>query len=286
MNLQRLRFTVVALLLLLLVFAASSLHAESFGDWSFIVSPHPSLSSFCGTASSTLYWRVDYDLPGPVANPGPTHGTFQYFSVELNGNVIYTNNVAQPFTGTGTVGGVWFLGAQSLPYDLVLTWIYAYNGVNYYQSVISYTCAPGNIITNLTFTNTRLKGNAVAKELLPPVETPPDDRLNWKRGDLYAVIYRRADSNGNPSLQIYDVDAESHGHLLCVFTQADLSSEPPDQNTLIRACSPIVHLYQLSSGEAQVNIGPDAEGKSYILVFDAETFEVANVYNLNVSGVP
>jgi hypothetical protein len=286
MNLQRLRSIAVAMLLFMLIIATSSLYAETFIDWSFVVSPHPSLTSFCGTGGSTFYWRVDYDLPGPVANPGPTNGTFQYFNVELNGNVIYTNNVAQPFTGVGAVGGIWNVGPIALPYDLVLTWIYAYNGVSYYKAVISYTCVAPGTITNLTFTNLRLVGGSKTEEVIVPVETPPDDRLNWKRGDLHAVIYRRPDANGDPSLQIYTVDAESKGQLLCVFTLADLSDESPAEHRLIRECSSIVHLYQLSSGEAQVNIGPDAEGKNYVLVFDADTFEVANVYTLNVSGQP
>jgi hypothetical protein len=100
---------------------------------------------------------------------------------------------------------------------------------------------------------------------------PPDNRLNWQRGDLLAVVYPAADDEGNPALHVYGVDANSQGEFLFAITQANLSpyqENPPVENTEIKVAGS-TSLYMLTTGEFQLNIGPDAEGKVIVLIFDA-----------------
>lgn len=42
----------------------------------------------------------------------------------------------------------------------------------------------------------------------PSIVYPPDDRINWQFGDLYAVLYRNFDSEGNPYTDVYCWDGE------------------------------------------------------------------------------
>lgn len=95
-----------------------------------------------------------------------------------------------------------------------------------------------------------------------------DGRLNPLNGDNLAVAYEGSDGNGGTSLDLYCVRADSTGMLGLQITQDDLPTTTPDENTLIaqsEICN--VSFYVLSSGEYQVNIGPDAEGKVWELIF-------------------
>jgi hypothetical protein len=120
--------------------------------------------------------------------------------------------------------------------------------------------------------------------LTPPV-TPPgqpvtpgasipliasDDRINPGQGDTYAVVYVRRDGAGRPAIHIYCVNRESRGYLGLVVTEADLEGIDltPEQNTLISEsdfCN--VAFYVLTSGEYQINIGPNPSGDVRILIF-------------------
>jgi hypothetical protein len=113
---------------------------------------------------------------------------------------------------------------------------------------------------------------------------PPDDRLNWRYGDLMDVVYLRRDSQDNPALHVYTVNANSVGVIVCTVTHEDATpfvDNPPAQNTFIRACDAHSSIYYLTSDELQMNIGPDAEGKVYVLVFDSTTLQPVHRYAFN-----
>ncbi len=87
------------------------------------------------------------------------------------------------------------------------------------------------------------------------------------RGDLVARIYP-AFSGGAPALHIYCLGEGTY--LGLVVSSADLADYPerPASNTLVarsRVCP--VAFYILTTGEYQVNIGPDREGKTYVTIF-------------------
>jgi hypothetical protein len=106
----------------------------------------------------------------------------------------------------------------------------------------------------------------------PTQEKAPDDRLNWKHGDDYAVLYARNDAQGNPILHIYCIDEKGNGSLGYILTQEMFDRAPakPSSNTKVGetdACRVPVKFYVLTTGEYQINIGPNAEGKVEVIVF-------------------
>jgi hypothetical protein len=96
----------------------------------------------------------------------------------------------------------------------------------------------------------------------------PDNRVNWQHGDLLAVIYPSNDEQGNPALDVYSVTQPSQGAFLCRIVQSDLTVPLPAENKLIKQCGEVVNIYQLTTGEIQFNIGPDAEGKTDVFILD------------------
>jgi hypothetical protein len=106
-------------------------------------------------------------------------------------------------------------------------------------------------------------------------EMARDSRLNFKMGDLTAVVYRNRDNQGAAALVIYGVNAQSRGYFLCSVTNEDLvkfDGKNPTQNTLIKACGENVKVYVLTSGEIQVNI--TVQNKIFVTVFDSLAADV------------
>lgn len=89
--------------------------------------------------------------------------------------------------------------------------------------------------------------------------TPPDDRLNWHYGDAtIAILYP-----GDNAVDVYDYATESY--IFNFITADDIPDEPPAENTIIRQEGHIMASI-LTTGEIQFNLGPDAEGKSYVFI--------------------
>jgi hypothetical protein len=241
------RLCLLVFLVGLLFAGVSASQADTYEDWSFYVSPRsPSICNADG--SFTFRWLVTYDLP--------YSGVFQVFTAHRNGVLVYTNPVAQPFSGVGTVNGIWSGGASATPTHISLTWIYSYQGVNFYHSNITFTCSAG-AFSNVQYLNSSLIPGAL-----------PDDRINYQHGDLYAAAYVRQDVEGNHELHVYCIDSSNRGSIGLVVEWDDLNGAVPTEgNTLIGqtdACSVDVRVYRLTGGEYQLNIGPDFEGKIYI----------------------
>ncbi|MBN1428738.1 MAG: hypothetical protein JXB07_10155, partial [Anaerolineae bacterium] len=101
---------------------------------------------------------------------------------------------------------------------------------------------------------------------------PPDDRINWLHGDSYAILYPRVDDKGKPDLHVYCMDAFGNGALELIVTQEmfDESPKRPAKNTEVARtdkCRIPVKVYVLTTGEYQVNIGPDIGGTTQEIVF-------------------
>ncbi|MBN1427060.1 MAG: hypothetical protein JXB07_01665 [Anaerolineae bacterium] len=100
----------------------------------------------------------------------------------------------------------------------------------------------------------------------------PDDRINWQHGDDHAILYPRQDAAGHPVLHVYCLDEKGNGYLGDILTQDMFSKAPahPLQNTKVgetHVCQVPVEAYVLNTGEYQINIGPDIEGKTHEVIF-------------------
>lgn len=90
-----------------------------------------------------------------------------------------------------------------------------------------------------------------------PVVYPPDSRINWQYGDLYAVLYHALDEKGNPAVHVYCAEGG-------VFNLVMIVSEATIHNEMrARACDVFVYII---GEQIQVNIHFD--GKLYEIVAD------------------
>ncbi|MBK8139196.1 MAG: hypothetical protein IPK52_25820 [Chloroflexi bacterium] len=99
--------------------------------------------------------------------------------------------------------------------------------------------------------------------------TGADGRLNVFHGDLLNVLYAATDTDGGAAIAVYSLDESYVGILEGYFTAADIApfvADPPQQNTFIGQIAES-SLYALTTGEFQINVGPDSEGKIYAMVF-------------------
>lgn len=98
---------------------------------------------------------------------------------------------------------------------------------------------------------------------------PTDNRFNFGFGDTDVVLFPSLDGVG---LSVYGVDENGAGYLVFTITADDLAAfegNPPAENTLIKeSADGKFKLYALTTGEFQLNIGPDEEGKTLVLIFD------------------
>lgn len=113
-----------------------------------------------------------------------------------------------------------------------------------------------------------------------PVDTPPDDRLNWRFGDYAFAIYA-GEEDSDVLLHVYFVDDESNGHWLLSISREEAeyyANNPPATVTqLLRYQS--ISVFALTSGEIQLNMYSPLDGKTYIMVFSS-TGEITNSYVL------
>ncbi|MCL4247664.1 MAG: hypothetical protein KJ065_05915 [Anaerolineae bacterium] len=104
-------------------------------------------------------------------------------------------------------------------------------------------------------------------EACNPCDCPSDKRINcqgiqfygiytYERGDVCYIDAYRMQSNGSPGRRAWRV------------TSRDLADLPeaPEENTLITS-GDAIFLYQLTTGELQVNAGPAEDGKIYVTIW-------------------
>jgi len=95
--------------------------------------------------------------------------------------------------------------------------------------------------------------------------------LNMGHGDHWAVLYRDQDEAGNPAIKVYCI-IDGQGQYRGMFSKPEMHAvhKDPDVNLFIKSipdCSVPIAAYVLTTGEYQINIGPDGEGKSAVTVF-------------------
>lgn len=183
-------------------------------------------------AGITLNNPTPYDVSAIFTTDGGVYNTLSYPTVST---VVYTYTVAfnQPFV-TGTV-------------EFFLTSNPAIRSATYVMD-----CSGPRVFVSSGGTG---GGN--------------DDRLNPGRGDLLNVLYARRNNAGQPEVWVYTVNSLSQGVFAGAFPYSLFQpylNNPPAQNTFLARISQST-LYVLASGEFQINVGPDAEGKVFSILF-------------------
>jgi hypothetical protein len=101
--------------------------------------------------------------------------------------------------------------------------------------------------------------------------------VNADNGDDIVRVVPAHDGSGKAAVQFWCIDPVSgNGSLGGTLTEAVLAKFPtnPATNTLILevACHFPVKVYRLTTGELQINIGPNQDGKVTVLVFNDLSF--------------
>ena len=115
-------------------------------------------------------------------------------------------------------------------------------------------------------------------ELAPggTIFNPDDGRLN---PDAAAPAAFYAPDDG--SLQVYGIDAQSHGYLAIYISSDEVAALPasPEENLKIAESDDgKIALYKLTTGEYQVNAGPDFEGKVFVYIFGNDPLALVKSY--------
>jgi hypothetical protein len=126
---------------------------------------------------------------------------------------------------------------------------------------------------------------------IPPVGAPSDTgrpgELSFNDSDLGVILHQTSDENGNMTLEVYDIfNHSSRGNLLFTVTHEDLAQfvgNLPAENTLLYSIGHVA-VYVLTTGEIQMNVGPDSEGKTHVKVFDAIPWTTVYSYVIEPSA--
>ena len=97
------------------------------------------------------------------------------------------------------------------------------------------------------------------------VSTAADLRLNPFKCDLTAALY-----STYRGIEVWEIQPDSSGLYQGAYTQDDIAEydEAPDVNTVVAEIWPTT-MEVLTTGEIQIKIAPDAEGKSCAVILDA-----------------
>ena len=97
--------------------------------------------------------------------------------------------------------------------------------------------------------------------------TPP----NFAGAEVVAApVFESEDLNFRYGLDVWGIDDEGNGFKAFYVSGETLSNLPesPEENTLIASTEDeYISLYQLTTGEYQINIGPDIEGNVQVVIF-------------------
>ncbi len=99
----------------------------------------------------------------------------------------------------------------------------------------------------------------------------PDERLNWRMGDEFAVMYPATASNGDQRLDVYCY-VDGQGVLAFTVSEAQIASTDLSAEAVMLATAQRCNteLYLLPTGEVQLNI-TTPEGKLYEIICQSIT---------------
>jgi len=104
-----------------------------------------------------------------------------------------------------------------------------------------------------------------------PAPVNYEQNVTFNDTDLGVVMLKATDADGNPKIDFYHLETGTTNTVYTFsVTQADVApyvTNHPAVNTLIASADGIA-VYVLTTGEIQVNAGPDAEGKVHVKIFN------------------
>lgn len=114
-----------------------------------------------------------------------------------------------------------------------------------------------------------------AEPAAPAVETPApvsmEENVSFNDADLGVSLFKAEEANGNVKMDLFHTDTgSSSSSYLFSITQEDIApfmAEHPTENTVLASAEGVT-VYVLTTGEIQINAGPDAEGKTHVKIFD------------------
>ena len=99
-----------------------------------------------------------------------------------------------------------------------------------------------------------------------------EDNVQFNDSDLAVSLFKVENEDGSVVLDFYDTtNNATQGEFLFSLTPdvlAPFIGNPPAENTALFEGGHL-GVYVLSTGEVQVNVGPDSEGKIHVRIFDA-----------------
>ena len=99
-----------------------------------------------------------------------------------------------------------------------------------------------------------------------------EDNVQFNDSDLAVSLFKVENEDGSVVLDFYDTtNNATQGEFLFSLTPdvlAPFMGNPPAENTALFEGGHL-GVYVLSTGEVQVNVGPDSEGKIHVRIFDA-----------------
>ncbi|MEQ8673691.1 MAG: hypothetical protein RLP44_11930 [Aggregatilineales bacterium] len=231
------------------------------------------LSAFMLVIASAFYF-----LPSNT-----THAALSEGCTTINGvNLLLNGNLTIPEEITLNAGEIVTVTLTVPPYQLFQDFsiILTPNGGS--PTTIIGTATAGTISGVVPFDFTglvTLSGNftllGVSTTCSPPA---PAASLNVSVGATEFSMFV-VPVGGDTQVHVYDIDSNGNGSFLFAISDEDLApfiASPPSVNTLIQSVGP-ASLYALTSGEFQLNYGPDAEGKTYVVIFNG--IPATNVYS-------
>jgi hypothetical protein len=108
-----------------------------------------------------------------------------------------------------------------------------------------------------------------------------DGRFCFGRGEADIALFPDGDG-----LLIYRLNEDDTGEKIFEFSGEELSEivSNPEANILIaNTADNFVRFYRLSSGQYQINVGPNEEGKVYVCIFEAIPDTDASVFSYFVT---
>ncbi len=122
---------------------------------------------------------------------------------------------------------------------------------------------------------------------IDPSTIPPDDRLNYGRGDKSVGIGYARSNNG---ITVYGINPDSTGYLAVHVAPENLPScdMPPTENQLLASSGDGKYtIWLLTTCEYQINMGPDAEGKVFVMTWQGVPLikESIKYYDFNMFDV-
>lgn len=231
-----------------------------------------SATIICGTADNGG-WGAEYTISADYTASG--HRIINEYQINGSGGgrIDVWHHVDE---GAGTVTGsegLWGGFTTGYPYtvDLYMD-LYAATTVNYKDGAWVYN-GPWVARSHASAVCTHDGPTEVTIHESDPDEgfNPNDGRLHPDAGAPVAVYCH------DYGIDVYSINADSHGTLAFTATNEEIEAvgDSPEVNTLIDAFGNI-RLYRLTTGEFQINAGPDAEGKEYVLIWTAEECETGS----------